>query len=599
MASLNHETIGEYLSAYVDDELTANEREAVEQLVLADPAVRAQLDELRQMAGLVRSLPAGQAPADLLQSLTADAERRALLDEPENAPVRRTSPWSSARQLFSMAAALLITVAGAWYVFDSMNQETDPRLAGGVSAPSESVGVDADAAGKELKADRVETNLRSDAGLSDSTVASGLEAIPASPGIPPEVGSLDGRSVAGDIATEEKDRAAGSAERRRSVRPGPLAEAESAALAPSRRVLLPAVEPSPRSYQHDAMTARLNLAQKIGANLAGDDIAGHRFDNEANKLVVVASNRGDVFRARSQVADFAFSNHLAHGNMLAMDESLAADQAVFLEGARGVNFDEQAQSQILVRAPASMLPELVEALSRGAQGERPLTVQVGPIEVSGSGPARALLRQTQPQSSLHAYHEDTERKLAAVDDEVVRSEANKPEDLYAATTLPESAKRSLAKARGDRTSGHTERFAQPTSQATTPPRRVQPERLAMVDDSDAKRESPAPDDEGNIQISSFLKEFIGGQLGSVDKLATAGEAGARSKPVEPGRLVNRKGRFREARIDGGQVDRQAEAPLNGKVAQAEELVTFIVQIVQAESNQETTSQPGDSGMPAP
>ena len=51
------------LSAYLDDELTPNERADVERRLAESPALRAELDEVRGARDAMRGLPAREAPA--------------------------------------------------------------------------------------------------------------------------------------------------------------------------------------------------------------------------------------------------------------------------------------------------------------------------------------------------------------------------------------------------------------------------------------------------------------------------------------------------------------------------------------------------------
>ena len=112
MASIDRDKLGEYLSAYLDGELSDQERVALERLVARDPRVRTQLKELRETVELVRGLPQRAAPPSLLEDLTAAAEREQLLGDPSERALPRASWWRSARPLLSAAAAVLITVGG-------------------------------------------------------------------------------------------------------------------------------------------------------------------------------------------------------------------------------------------------------------------------------------------------------------------------------------------------------------------------------------------------------------------------------------------------------------------------------------------------------
>jgi anti-sigma factor RsiW len=54
------------LSDYVDGTLTAGERAEVEAALAADPALRAEVDELRGSMALLKSLPPAAAPGELV-----------------------------------------------------------------------------------------------------------------------------------------------------------------------------------------------------------------------------------------------------------------------------------------------------------------------------------------------------------------------------------------------------------------------------------------------------------------------------------------------------------------------------------------------------
>jgi hypothetical protein len=86
----------ELLSAYLDDELTAEERARVEERLAADPAARQLLDELRSVSQAMRGLPHEKLGGDLRDSVLRRAER-AMLVAGEAGSVKRAEPV--ARQL--------------------------------------------------------------------------------------------------------------------------------------------------------------------------------------------------------------------------------------------------------------------------------------------------------------------------------------------------------------------------------------------------------------------------------------------------------------------------------------------------------------------
>ena len=59
---VNPEYIQELLSAYLDGELTAEERALVEQALDASPELQQELESLRQTVALVKALPPVAAP---------------------------------------------------------------------------------------------------------------------------------------------------------------------------------------------------------------------------------------------------------------------------------------------------------------------------------------------------------------------------------------------------------------------------------------------------------------------------------------------------------------------------------------------------------
>ena len=112
MASIDRDNLDEFLSAYLDDELGEPDRATLQRLIAQDSYARSRLEQLRQTVELVRTLPRRGAPPEMLDELTAMAERELLLGEPEEIVRVRRPWWSSAGPLLSAAAVLVITVGG-------------------------------------------------------------------------------------------------------------------------------------------------------------------------------------------------------------------------------------------------------------------------------------------------------------------------------------------------------------------------------------------------------------------------------------------------------------------------------------------------------
>lgn len=75
-APATDERLQAMLSDYVDGTLTAEERAEVDAALAADPALRAELEEVRDSMKLLKSLPPAAAPADLGKTVEATIARR-------------------------------------------------------------------------------------------------------------------------------------------------------------------------------------------------------------------------------------------------------------------------------------------------------------------------------------------------------------------------------------------------------------------------------------------------------------------------------------------------------------------------------------------
>lgn len=75
-AAAPDERLQAMLSDYVDGTLTPAERAEVDAALATDPALRAELDEVRASMKLLKSLPPAAAPADLGKSVEETIHRR-------------------------------------------------------------------------------------------------------------------------------------------------------------------------------------------------------------------------------------------------------------------------------------------------------------------------------------------------------------------------------------------------------------------------------------------------------------------------------------------------------------------------------------------
>jgi hypothetical protein len=98
----------EILSAYIDDELSAPERAAVERWLDESPEAREKLEDFRNLSGLFAGLPQTEAPPEFSTNVLQLAERRMLLPESRPANSRQTLRRWAVAGGSSIAAALFL-----------------------------------------------------------------------------------------------------------------------------------------------------------------------------------------------------------------------------------------------------------------------------------------------------------------------------------------------------------------------------------------------------------------------------------------------------------------------------------------------------------
>jgi len=100
--------LDELLCSFMDGELSPRQRTEVQRMAAHDPQVARRLRQLQNCRSLFCSLPAVQAPADLLEQVKASLERHTLL-QPQVAVKRSAGAWHLAfRRLVSAAAVIAL-----------------------------------------------------------------------------------------------------------------------------------------------------------------------------------------------------------------------------------------------------------------------------------------------------------------------------------------------------------------------------------------------------------------------------------------------------------------------------------------------------------
>ncbi|TWT29571.1 hypothetical protein KOR34_51250 [Posidoniimonas corsicana] len=192
----DQEDWAELISAYLDDELTLDERAQVEQRLASDAEAQRLLDELSALTATLHRLPPESAPRDLTDAVLKSAERRMLTTEPRNHNGGGVSLGRSPRGW--MWAALAIAAAVMLMVFQrdeptpsiaKSDASADSGLAARDSAPAEVFAPETTAPSPEA-ADSASEALIATEGMAEPVDAppAGVAAAPTSqplPGAPP------------------------------------------------------------------------------------------------------------------------------------------------------------------------------------------------------------------------------------------------------------------------------------------------------------------------------------------------------------------------------------------------------------------------------
>ncbi len=103
------------LSAYIDGELTDNERQSLELRLQEEPELRGELQALRQTVNLIQQLPAMKAPRNymLTAEMLADVPERTTVATPRNIiPLPFMSALSSAAAAIFIIAGVILLMSG-------------------------------------------------------------------------------------------------------------------------------------------------------------------------------------------------------------------------------------------------------------------------------------------------------------------------------------------------------------------------------------------------------------------------------------------------------------------------------------------------------
>ncbi|MHC4696492.1 MAG: hypothetical protein ACYTFA_07115 [Planctomycetota bacterium] len=362
MSELNRAKLEELLSAYLDGEVDSREAKLVEGVLGKDESARRLLDELRQTANVVSSLPRHDAPKSIADDLWSRIERNELLGDLEATPASPRDRWSRLPGLLSMAAMLTLVVGGVLWIINSGQGPGAPQVDRVAMAPAE----------------REEPAVPRGA-VEKSAIR--------------RKGSVE-RST-DEVPAKRKKGTAGRARRhgvaRRSELPTHRAKGEANAVSK--------VPPQPRGripeqQERTNLLASADVEQKLAAGLDAGNLRHHRFANETVRLQLTMRDE-----ARREALTGRMVNYLNKRRItdLSADKTKGRKRrrptgGFFYRGQPGTNFDDTNQRQILVRVPRRELDGLFAQVAEDAEAAEEVALVSGATVVSGLGEARNVLR---------------------------------------------------------------------------------------------------------------------------------------------------------------------------------------------------------------
>lgn len=536
---MDREQLEQFLSAYIDGELSDKERVAVEELLAADAQARAELASLRETVSLVKTLPRKSAPAGLLEDLHSQFERAELLDEPVGPVLHKRPSRSLFRPALAAAALLVVAVGGGVWVMSSL-RDSQERHSLVRSNTGEKPGEDLDKARRDTAAPSA---VPGRAPPARSKMLEGSPSVDRSAGLADTSLATRGISSGGEAAG------------RSTLAP----ESTPAAPAERTRKMFPF-----REEGSLAMTASFD--QKLKAGVATEELAQHQFSNESNNLVVIVSDEADASLVETQLLAFAATRGYSELGRIAGKKEVTEHERVILEGQSDQNYIASNEKQILLRMPTEDVPDLVQSIASDPTATRASVMNVGPLRYPEKDLGEAVRQMQQPTFEVLT-------QMAEAD---VMREAE--------------ARAQSADAMGGRTYGTTASSFRRQSMAADADEAKEAPRDAYA--MKPKVESAVADGEeaeGNEPESIFSYFFgqIGQSLTQAEAAPDDAHLGLAVQIDEPGTLLERS--FRNLMAKQKSAAMGGEAP--GADSATDKFVTMVVRIRQASAGEPATSQP--------
>lgn len=407
MSDDQQEQLGEWLTAYLDGELGDEQRALIERRLAEDASARRLLQDLRQTADLVASLPRHSAPSSILDDLQLHAERSELLSGLGEGQKSRGVVWRPIVAVLSMAAVVSLFVVGLQLLIGAHGPGSGTPGDAITLAPRET---------NELHKDEL----------------GGKSAEPMS----------TRRAKARSEAPKKQGGSKGDAERRSGGK-GP----EDGGRGPGLEL------PSASEQQKESnLLATASFNQKLEAGLGMESVRDHSFSNETVRLKVAVGDETEGEAVTEKLIAYLTSRRVDDlGEVLRDEPGRAASVGSFYyPGESNVNYSETGERQLLVRATRRDLDGLISELAHCTPSGDNVTLEAGPLSIRGRDSARAALYvmdepaptiEPSPDVTTFASRDDRsgekEKRTEHVFDGLIRSVGVDP-SLLTDALVPES-----------------------------------------------------------------------------------------------------------------------------------------------------------------
>ncbi len=220
------------------------------------------------------------------------------------------------------------------------------------------------------------------------------------------------------------------------------ADAETASTRPGRDVLRKSRSPRRArakrkaddatvvSSRRDERLAKADFQKKLASGLPRSAIRTHQFSNEAVVLQLPVESEQECEALADRIVDY-FARHdttdLAKATANSGDDT---SSGFMYRGKPNVNFPDDSDQQIIVRATRAQLDELMDEVNTATKSAQDVTLIAGPVKIQGLRLAQSALRA----STNPATENDEESSDRADGDSSALSSRS---DLHAAEREPE------------------------------------------------------------------------------------------------------------------------------------------------------------------